>query len=250
MAGLTLGAAAAILMATWRYASQLLALVGLAALIGLALWSYATLPSVSTPAQAISETGASLRFALIDGVPAFLRTTEQTSFDDMTPILVSAIPFGVVVIWLCISLLRRRHASAPPSMQLPIKAAAARLGRWLTAILAAGLIVAVFQRTAVPIDLARLSAAALGEARLPMLVFAMTVGVGTGLIMPGIAAFLLTVALLDPALRTVGLSDHLTYPFVLLATLSGVGIRFWWRSRSVAAPAGNRALAPEISERV
>lgn len=130
----------------------------------------------------------------------------------------------------------RRNARPAASLRDAVRSAALDFGRLMILIMAAGVILAVLDRTALPIDIARFSVAAAGEARMPMLLFATLGVIGLSLAMPALAAYLLAAALLGPALRTVGFDDIAIHATVLLAcatVAAGVGTVFQRRAAKV-----------------
>ncbi len=105
---------------------------------------------------------------------------------------------------------------------------------WLLVVAAAvGLILMVLDQTGLPIDVARLLAGATGEAKLPLLVLTTIAAIGMGLIMPGFAAYLITAALIGPALRTVGIASPTAH--LLIFVVSAVAVAIGCGARSKAA---------------
>ena len=143
--------------------------------------------------------------------------------------LSAVIALGLVIAQSLLDVDVRRQPNIIP---LTLAQSGVAFGKLLAAAVAVGLILTVLDRTGLPIDVAWLLAGAAGEAKLPMLVLAAMTAIAAGLIMPGFAAYLLTVALIGPALRTVGISSPTTHLLIFVVSAVAVAIRCGARSKA------------------
>lgn len=107
--------------------------------------------------------------------------------------------------------------SSPRLMLEPIARGAAAFSRLLIAAGVIGIVLAVLARSGLPLDIAQILAAITGEARLPVQLLTVLIAIGLGMVMPGLAAYLIATALLGVSLRTVGAADITSHLMILLA---------------------------------
>lgn len=156
-----------------------------------------------------------------------LFAAERAGFDVATILFASlfALGIGMIWFWMMAKFPGNARISAVNIGQASLSAASG-FGELLLAIGTAGLVLAVLDRTALPIDIASISAAISGEARPTVLLLAALGALGLGMALPGLAAYLIAAALLGPAMRTVGFADLTIHMILLLfsTTAGAIGM--------------------------
>lgn len=154
-------------------------------------------------------------------IGAALATMTSTLLSGVSLQLSAIIALGVVI---TLSIFDADVQRSPNVILLALARSGIAFGRLLIAAGAVGLILAVLDRTGLPIDVARLLAGVAGESQLPLLVLSAMVAIAMGLVMPGFAAYLIVVALIGPALRTVGIADPAAHTLILTVSAMTVAI--------------------------
>lgn len=246
-----------LLAAAWRSTGSGLAIAGLAALLYDPLWHHVLGRPVAlaAPLVGFAEGGGALGWVLgtflTTALPVYLLSillAERAAFAAAAsgggrllptlafglllmgthfgvdrPVLLAAwILFAGVLLAIC--LLDPEIRGQPATLLRHMARGASRFGPYLVAAAVAGLILAVLERTALPLDLAQIMAAAVGESPWLAMMLAAAIAIGMAGLMPGFAAYLIVAALIGPALRTVGVSEFATHGLVLGACTIGAAI--------------------------
>ncbi|MEZ5933425.1 MAG: TRAP transporter large permease subunit [Alphaproteobacteria bacterium] len=112
----------------------------------------------------------------------------------------------------------------------------------LVAAATAAVIIAVLDRTGLPLDAARLLAGAAGEAPFPLLVLTALAVIGLGMVMPWVAVYPIVVTMIGPSLRTVGLAELTIHLFVLVASAGASVIAHGMGAKAMAGARHGIAL--------
>ncbi|MGI9485133.1 MAG: TRAP transporter large permease subunit [Geminicoccaceae bacterium] len=182
------------------------------------------MPALQQGTVAPAPLGA--RDALLIGVPHLALISALIVGLSLQLSTVMALGLVIALSFLDVDVRRR-----PNIVLLALTQSGIAFGRFLATAVAVGLILAILDRTGLPIDLAQLLAAAAGEAKLPLLVLSVMVAIAMGLIMPSFAAYLIAAALITPALRTVGIASPTAHLLILIVSAVAVAIGYGTRSK-------------------
>lgn len=217
LAWLALLAAFALLASAWRLDSRPLALSGFVALAYFVIWNHVFVTDDLSPIEAAKSAGSAIWLDINDKLRRAALLIHETSLGWRSIVAAFVLFLGMFLFWI---LQRSLSVQQPPGQAADrlskLANAAIVLCELLVGVGVAGLIMIIVNRTGHDIDLARILAAALGESRLALLLLVTVASIGFGMVMPGLAAYLIAIALFGTALRTVG-SDGLFLHLYLLA---------------------------------
>ncbi|MGI9419239.1 MAG: hypothetical protein ACR2RA_15525 [Geminicoccaceae bacterium] len=132
------------------------------------------------------------------------------------PVWIAAI--GIGLIWFRFMPANGKRARHPAALLDTLGETGVAFGRLLVQAGVIGMVLAAFDRSGLPFDIAQILAGGLGEAWLPLTLFAALLTAGFGMAISGIAAYPIAVTLLAPALRTVGLDTSTIHLLILLVS--------------------------------
>lgn len=217
LAWLTLLASSALFASAWRLHSRPLALFGFAALAYFVAWTYLFVADDPSPMKAVQNAGAIIWLDINEKLHRAALLILEAGLGWPAAAATFVFFLGMILVWILQRSLSKQQRPGQATGRLNgIANAAIGLSGLLVGIGTASLVMIIVDRTGHGIDLARILAAALGESRLALLLVVTAASIGLGMVMPGIAAYLIAVALFGTALRTVGF-DWLTTHLCLLA---------------------------------
>jgi TRAP-type uncharacterized transport system fused permease subunit len=218
LAWLTILSSFALFALAWRSYNRPLALIGLAALVYFIVWHYLVLADPPSIDMAAERAGEAIWRDLAGSLSSIIPQANQTGRLEL-PVAIAAVVLSVGMslfweFWCSTSAIR--PPDQPCDSSSVLTNALAVTGKVSVGFAIAALVMIIILRTAHDIDLAQVLAAALGERSLAMILIVAAASIGLSMLIPGLAAYLIAVALFGSALRTVGF-DWLTTHLGLLA---------------------------------